>query len=110
MDRYRDYSWHLECLYLSSFRRFHHGLLSDSIRVCTEIAVYCTVVPSLLPYSLKICLRKIYSISWKDQVPVYSAGAESFLIKAQLRLSGHVVHMDNNRISTPLFYDELVGR
>lgn len=116
----------------AAYGRLQHRLWSDhGVRLSTKIAVYRTAVLTTLLYGCETwtwyqlhrkkleqfhmrCLRKICNISWKDKVPDTEVlerckitGIEAFLMKAQLRWSGHVVCMDNNRIPKVLFNGEL---
>ena len=97
----------------------------------TKINVYCAVVlPTLLygceawtPYRRHIrrldqfhmrCLRRIANIKWQDMIPntevlqrCAQTGIEQHIKRAQLRWSGHLVRMADNRIAKDVFYGEL---
>ena len=99
----------------------------------TKIAVYRAIVlPSLLYgcetwtcYRLHLrqldqfhlrCLRKILGISWEERLTNQDVlrranltGIEAMIIAAQLRWSGHVMSMHDNRIPKQIFCSELVA-
>ena len=99
----------------------------------TKIAVYRAIVlPSLLygcetwtcyrrylrqldQFHLR-CLRKILGISWEERLTNQDVlrranltGIEAMIIAAQLRWSGHVMRMHDNRIPKQIFCSELVA-
>ena len=99
----------------------------------TKIAVYRAIVlPSLLyacetwtcyrrhlkqldQFHLR-CLRKILSISWEERAtnqdvlrPANLSEIEAMIYAAQLRWSGHVMHMHDNPIPEEIFCSELVA-
>jgi hypothetical protein len=60
------------------------------------------------------CLRRILRITWVDKVPNTEvlarcnvSGIEVFIIRAQLRWSGHVVRMADDRLPKIALYGEL---
>ena len=93
--------------------------------------MYCAVVlPTLLygceawtPYRRHIrrldqfhmrCLRPIANIKWQDMIPntevlqrCAQTGTEQHIKRAQLRWSGHLVRMADDRIPKDVFYGEL---
>ena len=97
----------------------------------TTINVYCAVVLTTLlygceawtPYRRHIrrldqfymrCLRHIAGIKWQDMVPNTEVlelcgtwGIEFHIKRAQLRRSGHLVRMTDDRIPKALFYGQL---
>ena len=101
------------------------------MRLVTKINVYCAVVlPTLLygcetwtPYRRHIrrfdqfhmrCLRRIANIKWQDMTPntevlqrCAQTGIEQLIKRAQLRWSGHLVRMADDRIPKDVFYGEL---
>ena len=101
------------------------------VRLATKINVYCAVVlPTLLygcdawtPYRRHIrrldqfhmrCLRRIANIKWQDMIPNTEVlqrcaqnGIEHHIKRAQLRWSGHLVRMADDRIPKTVFYGEL---
>ena len=101
------------------------------VRLATKVNVYCAVVlPTLLygceawtPYRRHIrrldqfhmrCLRRIANIKWQDMIPNTEVlplcaqnGIEYHIKRAQLRWSGHLVRMADDRIPKTVFYGEL---
>ena len=101
------------------------------MRLATKVNVYCAVVlPTLLygceawtPYRRHIrrldqfhmrCLRRIANIKWQDMIPNTEVlqrcaqnGIEYHIKRAQLRWSGHLVRMADDRIPKIMFYGEL---
>ena len=82
----------------------------------TTRPVYSRHLKSLNSLHLK-CLRKILKICWQDKVPdtevLHRADMTSIhtpISKNQLRWSGHVVRMDDNRLPKRIFYGELATR
>ena len=60
------------------------------------------------------CLRRILRITWVDKVPNTAvlahcnvSGIEAFIIRVQLRWSGHVVRMADDRLPKIALYGEL---
>ena len=112
-----------------AFGRLHTRVWRErGISIKTKLSVYRAVVlPSLLygcetwtcyrwhtkkldPFHLR-CLRKVLRVSWKDHVPNQEilhwaelTGIEAMLHQAQLRWSGHVTRMDDNRLPKQLFH------
>ena len=101
------------------------------MRLVNKINMYCAVVlPTLLygceawtPYHRHIrrldqfhmhCLRRIGNIKWHDTIPntevlqrCAQTGIEQHIKRAQLRWSGHLVRMADDRIPKDVFYGEL---
>ena len=99
----------------------------------TKIAVYQAVVLTTLLYGCETwtlyrrsirrldqfhlrCLRKIAGIKWQDRVTNTEVlqicnitGIEPFLLKAQLRWTGHVMRMPDSRIPKQVFCGELAA-
>jgi hypothetical protein len=97
----------------------------------TKIAVYRAVVLTTLLYGCETwttyrrhikklqqfhlrCLRHITRTKWYDKVPNFEVlkrckigGIESFVMQAQLRWTGHVVRMTNDRLPKIAMYGEL---
>ena len=115
-----------------SFGKLTKLLWSErGVRLVTKINVYCAVVlPTLLygceawtPYRRHIrrldqfhmrCLRRIANIKWQDMIPntevlerCAQTGIEQHIKRAQLRWSGHLVWMADDRIPKDVFYGEL---
>ena len=115
-----------------SFGKLTKRLWSErGVRLVTKINVYCAVVlPTLLygceawtPYRRHIrrldqfhmrCLRRIANIKWQDMIPntevlqrCAQTGIEQHIKRAQLRWSGHLVRMADDRIPKDVFYGEL---
>ena len=101
------------------------------IKQATKIAVYKAIVlPSLLygcetwtchrrhlkqleQFHLR-CLRKILSIQWEDRVTNQDvlkrsrlSGIEALVMTAQLRWSGHVMRLEDDRLPKQIFCSEL---
>jgi len=116
----------------SAFGRLQHRVWSDhGIRLSTKIQVYRAVVLSTLlygceswtPYRAHIkkleqfhqrCLRKICGITWMDRVPNTEVlkkcsipSIECLTTQSQLRWSGHVARMTEERIPKALLFGEL---
>jgi len=60
------------------------------------------------------CLRRIAHVKWQDHIPNTEvleickiSGIEAFLISAQLRWTGHVIRMSENRLLKQAFYGQL---
>ena len=60
------------------------------------------------------CLQQIAHIKWQDHIPdtevlqmCSMSGIEGFLISAQLRWTGHVICMSENRLQKQAFYSQL---
>ena len=60
------------------------------------------------------CLRRIANIKWQDMIPntevlqrCAQTGIEQHIKRAQLRWSGHLVRMADDRIPKDVFYGEL---
>ena len=107
---------------------------SHDICLKTKIQVYqAVVIPTLLygcetwtPYRRQIKmldafhlrkLRSICNISWKDKITNHEvlhrcqiSGIESFLLKAQLRWTGHVIRMDNKRLPKIMLYGQIANK
>ena len=103
----------------------------SGIHLETKLKVYAAVVlPSLL-YGCETwtaygrhskdlnhfhisCLRRILKIKWQDKIVdtevlslANSTSIHTMLHKAQLRWSGHIVRMPDNRLPKKIFYGEL---
>ena len=60
------------------------------------------------------CLRRIAHVKWQDKIPntevletCHITGIEAFLLSAQLRWTGHVIHMEDTWLPKQVFYSQL---
>ena len=106
-----------------SFGKLTKRLWSErGVRLVTKINVYCAVVLPTLPYGCEAwtpyrrhirrldqfhmrCLRRIANIKWQDMIPntevlqrCAQTGIKQHIKRAQLRWSGHLVRMADDRI------------
>ena len=88
-------------------------ILPSLLYSCETWTVYSRHLKSLNSFHLK-CLHKILKIRWQDKVPdtevLHRADITSIhtlISKNQLRWSGHVVRMDDNRLPKRIFWGEL---
>ena len=105
--------------------------LNDNLRLDTKIAVYTAVCISTLLYSAETwtayrkhikqleafhisSLQKILKLSWKDKIPhteiLQRAGTttiETMLAKKQLRWTGHIIRMSDDRLPRQILYGQL---
>ena len=106
---------------------------SHDVRLSTKIQVYkAAVIPTLLyssetwtPYRKHINmlnafhmrkLRAICNITWEDKITNHEVlskcqitGIEAFMMRSQLRWTGHVVRMDNTRLPKALLYGQIAS-
>ena len=116
----------------AAFGRLRGSVLDRSgIRLDTQLKVYKAVVLPTLLYACKTwtvyqrhakrlnhfhtsCLRKLLKIKWQDGIPDTEVlkrpgmqSAHTLLKLAQLRWTGHVTRMHEERLPKKLFYGEL---
>ena len=101
------------------------------IRLDTKVAVYKAVILTALLYGSETrvvyrqhvrkpeqlhmrCLRRLAHVRWQEKKSNTKflqicniTGIEAFLIMAQLRWTGHVLHMGDNRLPKAIFCSEL---
>lgn len=120
----------------ASFAKLRSRVFDNhDVNIATKILVYnSVVVPTLLYgseswtcYSRHLkkleqyhqrCLRRILQITWQDRrtnisvlEEAHTTSIESMILRRQLRWTGHVVRMSNDRIPKQVFYSELsVGK
>ena len=105
---------------------------SHDISLVTKLAVFRAVVLSALLYAIDTMtlyrrhinkltnfqirhLRQMLKLQWSDKIPNVEVlkraempSVEALITKAQLRWTGHVVRMEENRLPTILLYGELL--
>ena len=112
----------------ASFGRLTKRLWNErGVRLATNISVYCAVVLPTLLYGCEAwtpyrrldqfhmrSLRRIANIKWQDMISntevlqrCAQKGIEHHIKRAQLRWSGHLVRMADDRIPKAVFYGEL---
>ena len=91
------------------------AVLSSLLYGCETWTTYRKHIRQLEAFHMR-CLRRICNIRWQDRVTNTAVlekcgvtSIEAYLIKSQLRWSGHIVRMDNTRIPKALFYGQLKG-
>ena len=82
---------------------------------CESWTLYSRHIKSLEQFHQR-CLRRIMNIKWYDKVSNVKVlrkanipSVEALLVNAQLRWSGHLVRMAEDRLPKQLFYSELTG-
>ena len=102
--------------------------MDTSLTQATKLAVYRALVPSTLLYGCETwtCyrrhlikldqfhLRRLLGISWEDRVTNQEVlcsssmpAVEVLIVKAQLRWTGHLMRMEDNRLPRQIFCSEL---
>ena len=113
----REKVWEREGLSTQTKLKVYKAVILPSLLYsCETWTVYSRHLKSLNSLHLK-CLRKILKLCWQDKVPdtevLHRADMTSIhtpISKNQLRWSGHVVRMDDNRLPKRIFYGELATR
>ena len=111
-DNLREKVWEREGLSTQTKLKVYKAVVLPSLLYsCETWTVYSRHLKSLNSFHLK-CLRK--KILWQDKVPdtevLHRADMTSIhtlISKTQLRWSGHVVIMDDNRLPKHIFYGVL---
>ena len=110
----REKVWEREGLSIQTKLKVYKAVILPSLLYsCETWTVYSRHSKSLNSFHLK-CLRKILKIRWQDKVPdtevlhrADTTSIHTLISKNQLRWSGHVVRMDDNRLPKRIFYGEL---
>ena len=89
-------------------------VLPTLLYACETWTVYQRHAKRLNHFHFKSCLRKLLKIKWQDKIPdtevLKKAGMQSMhtvLKLAQLRWTGHVIRMPDERLPKKVFYGEL---
>nr|AOE48155.1 hypothetical protein [Eumigus monticolus] len=116
----------------ASFARLRSRVFDNrDLNVATKILVYNSVVVPTLLYGSETwtcyrrhlkkleqyhqrCLRRILRVTWQDRrtntsilEETQTTSVETVILRRQLRWTGHVIRMPNNRIPKKMFYSEL---
>ena len=126
-----EIQYRLKCA-ATAYGRLRKRVFQDhDIRIATKVLVYKAIVITTLLYASETwttyrrhlktlekfhqrCLRNIMNVSWEDRRTNVSVleeaqltSIEALIIRNQLRWSGHVVRMSEDRLPKQIFYSEL---
>ena len=112
--RLRKNVWERKGISLNTKLKVYKAVVLPSLLyACETWTVYSWHAKKLNRFHLN-CLRKLLRIKWQDKVPdnevlrhAESTSVHTMLKRAQLRWSGHVVRMDDERLPKRMFYSEL---
>ena len=106
--------WHVHGIHLSTKIAVYRAVvLSALLYSCDTWTTYCRHIQLLEQFHQR-CLRRICNIKWQDRVSNLKVlklcdlpSIECLIIKCQLRWTGHIVRMKDDRIPKMLLYGQL---